>query len=96
MEVEFNKLDMTLKTKIQIAYHETKQWILYIVRRMWLVGVVHKWNKVWIKVWIRKNEFDKTLDMDSEMMMHMKKDEREKYMVDLVKRRNSAHERGLD
>jgi hypothetical protein len=83
---------MTLKNRIQITYHETKQWILYIVRRMWLVGFVRKWNKLWI----RKNEFDKTLDMDSEMMMYMKKTEREKYMVDLVRRRNIAHERGMD
>ena len=83
---------MTLKRKIQIAYHETKQWILYIVRRMWLVGVVLKWNKLWV----RKNEFDKTLDMDGEMLIHMNEKEREKYMMDLVKRRNIAHERGMD
>lgn len=83
---------MKIKNYIISKYIQFKQWILFIVRRMWLVEVVQKWNKLWI----RKNEFDKTLDMDGEMMMHMNEKEREKYMIDLVRRRNIAHERGLD
>ena len=83
---------MTLKIRIQIAYHETKQCILYFVRRMWLVGIKNKWNKLWI----RKDEFNNSLDMNGEMLIHMTEKEREKYMIDLVRRRNIAHERGLD
>ena len=83
---------MTLKQEIQIAYHETKQWILYVVRRMWLVGIKLRWNKLWI----RKDEFHSSLDMDASMMMHMNEKEKKKYLNDLNKRRNIAHRRGLD
>ena len=83
---------MTIKQRITFAYHDTKQWILRIVRRMWLVGIKNRWNKLYI----RKDEFHSSLDLDGEAMGYMNDREREKYIMDLVRRRNIAHERGLD
>jgi len=62
------------------------------VDRMWLVGIKNRWNKLWI----RKDEFHSSLDLDGEAMGYMNEKEREKYIMDLVRRRNIAHERGLD
>jgi len=83
---------MKIKQQITFAYHDTKQCILHIVRRMWLVSIKQKWNRLFI----RKDEFSKTLDMDGEALSYMNDTERKKYMVDLVKRRNIAHERDFD
>lgn len=41
---------------------------------------------------IPEDEFDPSLDMDLRDMLAMTKDERDKYTLDLVKRRNTAHE----
>ena len=83
---------MKIKRRLLIVYHETKQCFIRIVRRMWLVGIKNRWNKLWI----RKDEFHSSLDLDGEAMMYMNEKEREKYIKDLVRRRNIAHERGLD
>ena len=83
---------MKIKRRLLIVCHETKQCFIRIVRRMWLVGIKNRWNKLWI----RKDEFHSSLDLDGEAMMYMNEKEREKYIKDLVRRRNIAHERGLD
>ena len=83
---------MKTKQRLLIAYHETKQCFIRIVRRMWLVGIKNRWNKLYI----RKDEFHSSLDLDGEAMGYMNEKEREKYIMDLVRRRNIAHERGLD
>jgi hypothetical protein len=83
---------MTLKQRLLIAYHEPKQCFIHIVRRMWLVGIKNRWNKLYI----RKDEFHSSLDLDGEAMELMNEKEREKYVMDLVRRRNISHERGLD
>lgn len=75
---------------IQVRWHFLC--FIRIVRRMWLVGIKNRWNKLWI----RKDEFHSSLDLDGEAMMYMNEKEREKYIKDLVRRRNIAHERGLD
>jgi len=82
---------MKIRNHIREEYHQVKQWILQIVMRMWLVGLKQKWNRLWI----RKSEFHKSLDVDGTALMYMNKEEREKYMADLVKRRNIAHNRDL-
>lgn len=57
------------------------------------------WNKHlllwWYRFWIRKDEFHKSLDMDILAMMEMNKEERKKYLLDLLKRREIAHQRGM-
>ena len=83
---------MKTKQRLLITYNENKQCFIRIVRRMWLVGIKNRWNKLWI----RKDEFHSSLDLDGEVMGYMNEKEREKYIMDLVRRRNIAHERGLD
>jgi len=61
-------------------------------RRLWNRGL----KLCWYKLWIRKNEFHKSLDIDPNALTEMTREEREEYMNDLVKRRNIAHERDLD
>jgi len=63
-----------------------------LFRRIWLIGIKLKWNKLWI----RKNEFHNSLNIDGEAMFYMNEKQRERYINDLVKRRNIAHERDLN
>lgn len=50
----------------------------------------------WSELWIRKNEFHWTLNMDVEALVSMSAKRRERYMNRLMNRRNIAHERGLE
>jgi len=58
------------------------------------------WNKrillFWHRLWIRKDEFHPSLDMDGAAMLQMDKDEMKKYLKDLNHRREIAHERDLE
>jgi len=57
------------------------------------------WNKHlllwWHRLWIRENEFDRSLRLDPGAILEMDEEERKKYIRDLVRRRNTAHERDL-
>lgn len=43
-----------------------------------------------------KNEFDSSLDMNSEVLFHLSKKQSQRYRADLIKRRLDAHRRDLD
>lgn len=60
-------------------------------RRIWNKHILMWWNRLWI----RKNEFHRSFSLDGEAMLEMNKKEREKYILDLVKRRDIAHQRDL-
>ena len=57
------------------------------------------WNKRlllwWYRLWIRKDEFHKSLDIDPDAMMEMDEEEKERYLADLVRRRKKAHQKDL-
>lgn len=57
------------------------------------------WNRClllwWYRLWVRKNKFHKSLEIDTEVMLGMNKKEIEKYISDLRKRRKKAHLRDL-
>lgn len=57
------------------------------------------WNKRiklwWCRLWIRKNEFHKSLNMDIEAMIVMNDKEQAAYINDLLRRRETAHQRDL-
>lgn len=55
----------------------------------------HLPRMLWHRLWIRKDEFHHSLDMDTYAMMDMKADERKRYLTDLIRRRNSAHRRDI-
>ena len=73
----------------------------------WWLGIEWKatkikrrvWNKRillwWYRLWIRKNEFHCSLEMDAEAMIEMNEQERNVYLLDLLHRRRIAHKRDL-
>lgn len=81
-----------MKNKFIIYLNLIKYRIIHIFKYVWLVIIKLNWNKLYI----RKNEFHSSLDLDGEAMSHMNDKEREKYILDLVKRRNIAHYRDLN
>lgn len=90
-------------------FQKSRKWLKRLLDRLviWLSATInaaiyqlkllpyrpHLW---WHKAWIRNDEFDRSLDLDAAAMMRMNKADREKYMADLMRRRNLAHERDLD
>lgn len=57
------------------------------------------WNKHiqlwWHKLWIRKDEFHHSLNMNGAAMLEMNEQEKEKYLADLVRRREIAHQKDM-
>lgn len=51
---------------------------------------------MWHALFIRKDEFHKSLHMDVEAMLKMNKKQESKYLANLTRRRNLAHSRDLD
>lgn len=45
--------------------------------------------------YVPRNEFHHSLDLDIEYYEHLTKDQREKYLADLMRRRNASHEKDL-
>ena len=62
-----------------------------IKRRMWNKHILLFWHRLWV----RKDEFHKSLDMNGVAMLEMNKKERKKYITDLVRRREIAHQRDI-
>lgn len=62
-----------------------------IKRRIWNKHILLWWHKLWI----RKDEFHHSLDMDGLAILEMDKRELKEYRADLVRRRQIAHERDL-
>jgi hypothetical protein len=58
------------------------------------------WNKHlllwWYKLWVRKDEFHKSLNMDTGAMIVMNDKERNRYIDNLMKRRHIAHVRDME
>ena len=61
-------------------------------RKIWNKGIKLFWNKLWV----RKNEFHSSLDIDGDAIVDMDHKEFDEYMNDLVRRRNIAHERDIN
>jgi hypothetical protein len=81
---------MKNKSQFAIAYFETQQGFNDAIQ-----SLKSKIRLFWNGLWIRKDEFHSSLDMDGEAMMHMNGKQRDRYMKDLVRRRNIAHERDM-
>lgn len=63
-----------------------------VKRRVWNKGIL-LWRH---KLWIRKDEFSRSLDIDVDAMLAMKEEERVRYIRNLIRRREIAHERKLE
>ncbi|OQA38740.1 MAG: hypothetical protein BWY51_00782 [Parcubacteria group bacterium ADurb.Bin316] len=62
-----------------------------IKRRIWNKHILLWWHRLYI----RKDEFHRSLNMDGAAMLEMNEKERKKYLADLVRRREIAHQRDL-
>lgn len=60
-------------------------------RRIWNKHILLWWNRLYI----RKNEFHQSLEMDVLAMLEMTDKEKDRYLEDLIHRRNLAHQRYL-
>ena len=49
-------------------------------------------NWYWFTFKIKKDEFHKSLDLSHVEMLKLNKEDREKYIMNIVKKRNLAHE----
>lgn len=52
-------------------------------------------NWFWFNFIIKENEFDKSLNLNGFKMVNMSREDRKKYLENLIKRRNLAHELDL-
>ena len=50
----------------------------------------------WHRLWIREDEFHASLDMDADAMRYMNTEQVHAYTQDLMKRRQAAHNAGID
>ena len=50
----------------------------------------------WAQMWVRKDEFHRSLDIDMEAMMQMDREQQRQYLERINKRREIAHKRDLD
>jgi hypothetical protein len=56
----------------------------------------HRPRLIWNSLYIRKDEFDKSLDLDIESMKDMNNKDRGQYLINLSKRREIAHYREIE
>ena len=80
-----------IKYFLIVWWYDVKLLPSKIKRRIWNKHIL-LW---WYKLWIRKDEFHHSLDMDGVAMLEMNEQERKKYFVNLVRRREKAHQRNL-
>lgn len=70
-------------------WFEIKSWPGKIKRRIWNRGIKLQYDRLWI----RKDEFHPSLNMDIGAMLEMDPHQRKLYLDDLMRRRQIAHER---
>ena len=72
-------------------WFEIKSWPEKTKRLIWNRGIKLQWDRLWV----RKDEFHSSLNMDVNAMLGMSKKQRDAYIKDLCRRRQIAHERDL-
>ncbi len=87
--LDFKRNIRNANSKLSLILLSIKLYFLTVKRCLWNKRL-RLW---WYRLWIRKDEFHKSLDMDIEAMLVMNKKEREAYIKDLIKRRDIAHRR---
>lgn len=53
----------------------------------------HRPKLLWDRLWLRQDEFHSSLNLNATALLDMSREDRKKYVMDLVKRRNRAHQR---
>ena len=67
------------------------RWINYQLKML-----RHRPRLLWNMAWVRRDEFHRSLNMDLFAMLDMNKKDRSAYIMDLVRRREIAHNRDLE
>jgi hypothetical protein len=80
-----------IKAFLFFVFYCIKDFFIEIKRSIWNRGL----KLGWYRLWVRKDEFHPSLNMDSKAMFGMSKEARKRYMFDLIRRRQIAHERDL-
>lgn len=80
-----------VRSALFVWWFKTKRLPIKIKNRIWNKYIL-TW---WYRLWIRKNEFHRSLDIDGLAMSEMNREESKTYIADLVRRRNIAHQKGL-
>lgn len=73
------------------VWFEIKSWPIRTKRFVWNRGIKLQWNRLWV----RKDEFHSSLDMDVDAILGISQKQRDMYIEDLCKRRQIAHEKDL-
>lgn len=68
-----------------------KSWSEKVKRLIWNRGIKLQFDRLWV----RKDEFHSSLNMDAKAMLGMSQKQRSAYTKDLYRRRRIAHERDL-
>lgn len=79
-----------------IHVYDVKWSILHPFQFLYQTRLCSRIRVWWSFLYIRKDEFHSSLNMDGVAMLKMSKEERLKYLSELTRRRQLAHERGLD
>ena len=72
-------------------WFEIKSWSEKTKRFIWNRGIKLQFDRLWV----RKDEFHSSLNMDVNAMLGMSKKQRDAYIKDLYRRRQIAHKRDL-
>ena len=82
--------------RIELYYYHYNFKITWLKEKL-CSNIYHGGVKLlWYKLWIRKDEFHKSLDMDIETMIGMSEKRKNKYLEDLTRRRQIAHLRDIN
>ena len=74
-----------------MTWYETKSFLSKIKRCVWNKRLQLWWHQLWI----RRDEFHSSLDIDPEAMIAMDEQEGKEYFSDLMDRRRTAHQKDL-
>ncbi|MFA5080746.1 MAG: hypothetical protein WC472_03980 [Candidatus Paceibacterota bacterium] len=72
-------------------YSDFRYYLKFQKLKTWNCGI----KMFWVNLWIRKNEFDSSLNIDQEAMSVMRISEQRRYLDNIYRRRKIAHEREL-
>ena len=75
-----------------VWYFYVKEPCKHIKSIIWNRGIKLFWNRLWI----RENEFHKSLNTDIYALMYMNSKQRDKYYTKLAKRRDIAHKQDME
>ncbi len=80
---------MTFYKKVRFIFHLQVWRMRRLKRRIWNKHIL-LW---WYRLYVRKDEFHHSLNVDLEAILEMNELERRRYFIDLAYRQKIAHER---